>query len=53
MLAGLLAGPAMAQQSRSDSGQFEEIVVTAEKRETTVQTTAISRCHETGTLWAT
>jgi iron complex outermembrane receptor protein len=42
VLAGLLAGPATAQQSRSDSGQLEEIVVTAEKRETTVQTTAIS-----------
>ncbi len=42
VLAGLLVGTAVAQQSRSDSGQLEEIVVTAEKRETTVQNTAIS-----------
>ena len=39
---GLLAGAALAQQSRSDSGQLEEIVVTAEKREATIETTAIS-----------
>jgi outer membrane receptor protein involved in Fe transport len=38
----MLAGVAIAQQSRSDSGQLEEIVVTAEKRESTVQTTPIS-----------
>jgi len=42
MLAGLLAGTAVAQQSRPDSGQLEEIVVTAEKRETTIQNTPIS-----------
>src|SRR5271155_3111290 len=35
-------GVALAQQSRSDTGQLEEIVVTAEKRESTVQKTAIS-----------
>jgi outer membrane receptor protein involved in Fe transport len=33
---------AIAQQSRSDSLQLEEIIVTAEKRESTVQTTPIS-----------
>jgi outer membrane receptor protein involved in Fe transport len=36
------AGVAIAQQSRSDTGQLEEIVVTAEKREATIETTAIS-----------
>jgi iron complex outermembrane recepter protein len=41
-LGGLFAGIAIAQQSRSDTGQLEEIVVTAEKRETTIETTAIS-----------
>jgi iron complex outermembrane receptor protein len=41
-LGGLFAGVAIAQQSRSDSGQLEEIVVTAEKRESTVQTTPMS-----------
>src|SRR5271154_1029910 len=39
---GMLAQVAIAQQSHSDSGQLEEIVVTAEKRESTVQKTAIS-----------
>jgi iron complex outermembrane receptor protein len=39
---GTLAQIAVAQQSRSDSGQLEEIVVTAEKRESTIETTAIS-----------
>jgi iron complex outermembrane recepter protein len=39
---GTLAQVAIAQQSHSDSGQLEEIVVTAEKRESTVQKTAIS-----------
>ena len=39
---GTLAQVAIAQQSHSDSGQLEEIIVTAEKRESTVQKTAIS-----------
>ena len=39
---GMLAQTAIAQQSRSDSSQLEEIIVTAEKRESTVQTTPIS-----------
>jgi iron complex outermembrane receptor protein len=47
-LGGLFAGVAVAQQSRSDTGQLEEIVVTAEKREATVQTTAISLTAVTG-----
>lgn len=38
----MFAGPALAQQSHSDPGQLEEITVTAEKREATVQTTPIS-----------
>src|SRR5579862_1547264 len=38
----LFAESALAQQSRSDSSQLEEVVVTAEKRESTVQTTPIS-----------
>src|ERR1700678_4348431 len=38
----LFAGVALAQQSRSATGQLEEIVVTAEKREATIETTAIS-----------
>jgi iron complex outermembrane receptor protein len=42
VFAGMLAGSAAAQQSRSDPGQLEEIIVTAEKRESTVQTTPIS-----------
>src|SRR5580692_917271 len=42
LVGGTLAQIAIAQQSRSDSGQLEEIVVTAEKRESTVQKTAIS-----------
>jgi iron complex outermembrane recepter protein len=40
--AGIFAQIAAAQQARSDSGQLEEIIVTAEKRESTVQTTPIS-----------
>ncbi len=36
------AQPASAQQSHSDTSQLQEIVVTAEKRESTVQTTPIS-----------
>jgi outer membrane cobalamin receptor len=42
VLGGILADVAIAQQSRSDTGQLEEIVVTAEKRESTIETTAIS-----------
>ena len=42
VLGGMLADVAIAQQSRSDAGQLEEIVVTAEKRETTVEKTPIS-----------
>src|ERR1700730_11739296 len=38
----ILAQVALAQQSRSHSSQLEEVVVTAEKRESTVQTTPIS-----------
>ena len=47
-LGGLFAGIAIAQQSRSDTGQLEEIVVTAEKREATIETTAISLTAVTG-----
>jgi iron complex outermembrane receptor protein len=42
VLGGMFAQRAIAQQSRSDTGQLEEIVVTAEKRESTIETTAIS-----------
>src|SRR5271163_1470555 len=42
VLGCLFAGVALAQQSRSDTGQLEQIVVTAEKREATIETTAIS-----------
>jgi iron complex outermembrane recepter protein len=45
---GTLAQTAIAQQSRSDSLQLEEIIVTAEKRESTVQTTPISLTAVTG-----
>ncbi len=41
-LGGMFADIAIAQQSRSDSGQLEEIIVTAEKRESTVQSTPMS-----------
>jgi iron complex outermembrane receptor protein len=44
----MFAGVAIAQQSRSDTGQLEEIVVTAEKREATIETTAISLTAVTG-----
>ena len=40
--AGVLANSALAQQSRSEFTQLEEIVVTATKRESTAQTTPIS-----------
>lgn len=46
---GTLAQVAIAQQSRPDAGQLEEIVVTAEKRESTVQKTAISLTAVSGT----
>jgi outer membrane cobalamin receptor len=42
LFGAMLAQLATAQQSRSDSSQLEEIIVTAEKRESTVQTTPIS-----------
>ena len=42
VLGGMLADVAIAQQSRSDMGQLEEIIVTAEKRESTIETTPIS-----------
>ena len=44
VFAGIFTGAVQAQQSQShgDSAQLEEIVVTAEKRESTVQNTAIS-----------
>ena len=38
----MFASVAIAQQSHSDSGQLEEIIVTAEKRESTVQSTPMS-----------
>jgi iron complex outermembrane recepter protein len=42
-VAGLWAGPAEAQQQQSSqAGQLEEIIVTAEKRESTIETTSIS-----------
>src|SRR5215472_5560676 len=41
-LGGILTQGAIAQQSRTDSTQLEEIIVTAERRESTVQTTPIS-----------
>jgi iron complex outermembrane recepter protein len=49
LLVGMLAGVAAAQQSRSDRDQLEEIIVTAEKRESTVQNTAISLTAVSGT----
>jgi iron complex outermembrane recepter protein len=39
---GMFAQVVIAQQSHSDSPQLEQIIVTAEKRESTVQTTPIS-----------
>jgi iron complex outermembrane recepter protein len=44
----MLAGPAPAQQSRSDQLQLEEVIVTAEKRASTAQTTPISLTAVTG-----
>ncbi len=49
-LAGMLVGGAQAQEStRADAGQLEEITVTAEKREATIETTAISITAISGT----
>src|SRR5258706_11935797 len=48
LFGGMLAQVALAQQSRSDSPQLEEIMVTAEKRESTVQTTPISLTAASG-----
>jgi iron complex outermembrane recepter protein len=48
LVALLFAESALAQQSRSDSSQLEEVIVTAEKRESTVQTTPISLTAVTG-----
>ncbi len=42
VLAGGLADVAIAQQSRPDTTQLEEIIVTAQKRESTIETTPIS-----------
>jgi iron complex outermembrane recepter protein len=42
VLEGMLADVASAQQSHTDAGQLEEIVVTAEKRETSAEKTPIS-----------
>jgi outer membrane receptor protein involved in Fe transport len=42
VLEGMLADVASAQQSHTDEGQLEEIVVTAEKRETSAEKTPIS-----------
>lgn len=48
-VAGLTLGQsAMAQQSHPDTGQLQEIVVTAQKRESTVQNTPISLTAVTG-----
>src|SRR6202041_4143050 len=49
---GLLATwaqPALAQQADSDTGRLQEIVITAEKRESTVQNTPISLTAVSGT----
>jgi len=42
VLEGMLADVASAQQSHTDAGQLEEIIVTATKRETTAEKTPIS-----------
>ena len=48
-LASMLADAALAQQETSDSTQLEEVVVTAEKRESTIQNTPISLTALSGT----
>ena len=48
VVGAMLADVTIAQQSRSDAGQLEEIVVTAEKRESTIETTPISLTAVTG-----
>jgi iron complex outermembrane receptor protein len=47
-LAGIFADVAISQQSRPDTGQLEEIVVTAEKRETAIEKTPISMTAVSG-----
>jgi len=39
---GILTDAAIAQQTAADTGQLEDIVVTAQKRESTIETTPIS-----------
>jgi iron complex outermembrane recepter protein len=53
LIAGAIVQSALAQQSRSDSAQLEEVIVTAEKRESTVQTTPISLTAVTGRTFRT
>jgi iron complex outermembrane recepter protein len=48
-LLATLAQPALAQQTDSDTGRLQEIVITAEKRESTVQNTPISLTAVSGT----
>jgi outer membrane receptor protein involved in Fe transport len=48
-LLATLAQPVVAQQADSDTGRLQEIVITAEKRESTVQNTPISLTAVSGT----
>ena len=48
-LLATLAQPVLAQQADSDTGRLQEIVITAEKRESTVQNTPISLTAVSGT----
>jgi iron complex outermembrane recepter protein len=48
-LLATLAQPVSAQQTDSDTGHLQEIVITAEKRESTVQNTPISLTAVSGT----